>query len=48
MVTIQCDGKSKKNNFFVFVWKCLVFSQKSWRALSNWKKLKFNYVLIVE
>ena len=36
------DGKImvKKNEIvLVFVWKGLVFSQKSRRASSNWKKL---------
>ena len=49
MVKFQCDGKRKKNeSFLVFVRKCLIFSQKSRRALPNWEQLIVNYVLIVE
>ena len=46
MVMFKCDGKSKKNCFFlVIVWKGLFFfSQKFLRALSKWKKLKFSKV----
>ena len=35
MVRFQYDGKRKKNeDFFFFLWKCPIFSQKSRRAIS--------------
>ena len=38
MVRFQCDGKSKKNEFFFgFSVKMSIFLQKSRCALSNWK-----------
>ena len=46
-----CDGKTKvRKTYFVsfFVLKCLVFSQKCWRVLTNLQLSNFNCVYFVK